>query len=74
MTAMTGSAPFALSALRGSFTAEEAWAAHVDEDWINELGADAEAEARRVGWTCSGGADGRARQPTGGGCAIKLQN
>lgn len=51
MTTMTGSALLALGVLKGRFTAEEAWAAaHVDEDWTNELwGADAEAEARRAG-------------------------
>lgn len=51
VTTMTGSALLALGVLRGRFTAEEAWAAaHVDENWTNELwGADAEAEARRAG-------------------------
>ena len=51
MTTMMGSALLALAVLKGRLSAEEAWAAaHVDEDWTNELwGADAEAEARRAG-------------------------
>ncbi|MDX6805147.1 ATP12 family chaperone protein [Terrihabitans rhizophilus] len=50
VTTLTGSALIALALLHGHLTLAEAWgAAHVDEDWNNELwGADEEAEVRRA--------------------------
>ena len=50
MTTLTGSALLALAVARGFLTPEAAWsAAHVDEDYQNELwGVDAEALARRA--------------------------
>jgi chaperone required for assembly of F1-ATPase len=49
ITSLTGSALIALAVARGFLTPEEAWAAaHVDEDFQNELwGVDEEARARR---------------------------
>ncbi|MGQ4272929.1 ATP12 family chaperone protein [Terrihabitans sp. B22-R8] len=49
-TTLTGSSLLALALLRGHLPVEEAWAAaHVDEDWTNELwGSDEEAELRRA--------------------------
>jgi chaperone required for assembly of F1-ATPase len=49
ITSLTGSALIALAVARGFLTPEEAWAAaHVDEDFQNELwGADEEAKVRR---------------------------
>jgi chaperone required for assembly of F1-ATPase len=50
VTTLTGSALIAVALLRGRLTVSEAWgAAHIDEDWTNELwGADDEAETRRA--------------------------
>jgi chaperone required for assembly of F1-ATPase len=50
ITSLTGSALLALAVGRGALSAEEAWAAaHVDEDFQNELwGVDEEAAARRA--------------------------
>jgi chaperone required for assembly of F1-ATPase len=50
VTTLTGSALIALALLHGQLSLAEAWgAAHVDEDWNNELwGADEEAEIRRA--------------------------
>jgi chaperone required for assembly of F1-ATPase len=50
MTTLTGSALLALAVARGFLSPEAAWrAAHVDEDFQNELwGVDAEATARRA--------------------------
>jgi chaperone required for assembly of F1-ATPase len=50
VTTLTGSALIALALLDGRLPLAEAWgAAHVDEDWTNELwGSDEEAEIRRA--------------------------
>jgi len=50
MTTLTGSALLALAVARGFLTPAEAWsAAHLDEDFQNELwGVDEEAQARRA--------------------------
>jgi len=50
MTALTGSAALALATAYGFLTPPDAWrAAHVDEDFQNELwGVDEEAAARRA--------------------------
>jgi chaperone required for assembly of F1-ATPase len=50
ITTLTGSALVALAVAHGAVDPETAWAAaHVDEDWTNELwGEDAEAQARRA--------------------------
>jgi chaperone required for assembly of F1-ATPase len=50
ITSLSGSALLALAVQRGALSAKEAWAAaHVDEDFQNELwGVDEEAEARRA--------------------------
>lgn len=49
-TTLSGSALLALALLRGRLDVHEVWAAaHVDEDWTNEMwGSDDEAEARRA--------------------------
>lgn len=51
LTTLTGSAVLALAVLRRHLEIDAAWRlAHLDEDWqIARWGADAEAEARRVG-------------------------
>lgn len=50
MTTLTGSALISLALLRSRLSVAEAWgAAHVDEDWTNEMwGVDDEAERRRA--------------------------